>query len=297
VIRGTVPGPDGKPLADAWVSVRQDLDDLLATMPSGGPEESRTVMVENRDDGGGTDEPTPALTDATGHFEITGLARTPWTVVAEAQAGRLRGRALRVMPDATITVQALGVTELHGIVHAAVPIEVFSVELDGPTSAARSFATADGQFAFDRVDPGAYVVRATSNAGNGEARVPVVAGQQASVEISLIANATVIGSLVTPAGKPLAGIPIAVVPDSPDGRIELRLEGPAPTSGPDGTFRIDAKAGPSALVVMVQPRPVIKRGLALDPGKTVDAGTITVDPDAAGGGGPPGHGGPPPHKP
>lgn len=272
VIRGTVVGADGKPLPDAWVSVHQDIGDLIAGMGSAAP---HMITVENTDDGNGAGDLPPALTDATGHFEIAGLPRSPWTVVAEAQHGALRGRATRVTPDATITIQAAGITELRGIVHGAKG--VFTVELDGPTRAQRSFATSDGSFSFGRVDPGTYTVRVTSSAGNAEAHVEVAAGQPATVELTLTANAVVIGTVVDADGKPAGGIPVTIVPDAGDGRISVQMEGPPPTTNPDGTFRVEAKAGPSALVVMVPPRPTVKRGLTLVAGQTLDAGTVRLD--------------------
>jgi protocatechuate 3,4-dioxygenase beta subunit len=272
VIRGTVVSADGKPLPDAWVSVHQDLDDLIGGMGSGG--ESRMITVQKTDDGGDNELP-PVLTDATGHFEIGGLPRSPWTVIAEANHGAVRGRAPRVTPDATITIQAAAITELRGIVHGAAG--VFTVELDGPTRAQRSFASSDGTFSFGRVDPGAYTVRVTSAAGNAETHVQVIAGQVATAELTLTANAVVIGTVVDADGKPAAGVPVTIVADSGDGKISVQLEGPPPMTNPDGTFRVEAKAGPSALVLMVPPRPVVKRGLTLVAGQTLDAGTVRLD--------------------
>lgn len=274
VIRGTVVTSDGKPIADAWVSVHQSLEDLIGSTDraSGG----RMIMVQSTDDGGGAGDVPPALTDSTGHFEIGGLARSSWTVTAEAQHGAVRGQQTKVTPDATITIQAAGVTELRGVVHGARGL--FTVELDGPTRAQRSFTSADGTFSFSRVDPGAYTVRVTSSAGNGEAQVQVAGGQPASVEINLAANAVVVGTVVDTEGKPAAGVPVTIVPDAADGRFQISLSGPPPTTNPDGTFRLEAKAGPSALAVMVPPQPVIKRGLALIAGQTFDAGTVRLEP-------------------
>ncbi|MEO8704724.1 MAG: carboxypeptidase-like regulatory domain-containing protein, partial [Kofleriaceae bacterium] len=127
VIKGVVTGPDGKPLADAWVSVHQDFGGMLEGMrgagggDDGGPPQSegRMITVEATDtgDGGGAANAfPPALTDASGKFEITGLHHSTYEVVAEAQAGKLRGRAVDVTPDANLTIQALGVTSLSGTV-------------------------------------------------------------------------------------------------------------------------------------------------------------------------------------
>lgn len=55
------------------------------------------------------------------------------------------------------------------------------------------------------------------------------------------------------------------------------MEGAPPTSGPDGSFRLETKAGPSVLVVLVRPRPFTKKGLLLEAGKTLDVGTIRVE--------------------
>jgi protocatechuate 3,4-dioxygenase beta subunit len=274
VIRGVVTGPDGKPLADAWVSLHQGMEDLLGDMQHG---ESRMVSVETNNDGGGGEGGgfAPVLTDATGTFEIANLPRVPWTVIAEAQGGKLRGRQVHVIADANITIQALGVSELKGTVKPAPG--VFTVELDGPTRAQRSFVSADGSFSFGRVDPGDYQVAVTSSSGNGGGAVTVKPAQPATIEIQLAANATVIGKVVDSSGKPLGGVPVAVIPDNNDGKLQVSLSGPPPTTNPDGTFRLDAKAGRSAVIVLVPPRPASKKGLQLEAGKTFDAGTITVD--------------------
>lgn len=281
VIRGVVTGADGKPIADAWVSLHQDIRDLMGDAPreEGG---SRMIRVEMRDDGGDTGGMPPALTDASGRFEIRDLPRVPWTVVAEAEGGTLRGRATRVTPDADITIQALGLSELRGKVIAPADMPAsFEVALEGPTRERRSFAAADGAFAFARVDPGDYTVTVTSSAGNGTATVKVTPGQPATVEITLAANAVLVGKLVDPAGKGVGGAPLAVIADPGSGPLRVEMEGPAPTSNPDGTFRIEAKAGPSILMVMVPPRPISKRGLTLEPGKILDVGTITVSTQSA----------------
>jgi hypothetical protein len=274
-------GADGTPIADAWVSAHQNLTAMMDSMHGpgkAGDSQMLEVEAQTDDDGDGTtaSELAPVLTDATGHFEIRGLTRTPYDVVAEAQSGKLRGRAVGVKPDATIAITALGLTTLHGTVHASGPLGLFSVALDGPTHAQRSFAAADGRFELGHVDPGSYVVRVTSSAGNGEAKVTVAANQAATVDVTLVANAIVIGKIVDAAGKPVANIGVAVVPDVGDGSVSLQLDGPPPSSGPDGTFRVEARAGKVIVILMTPPKPTTKRGIVLEAGKTFDAGTITL---------------------
>ena len=292
VITGTVTGPDGKPLADAWVSAHQDMLSIVDAM-RGAPDRqgqsgSRMMVVEDRDGPGGAPDGSfpPALTDAQGHYEIRGLPHATYTVIAEAQRGQLRGRATGIKPDATVDLQVLGVTTLSGTVTGpAGPTALFSVELEGPTRAQRSFT--DGKFSFDRVDPGAYTVRVQSSDGNALTKVIVTPNQPTTVDITLAANAVVIGTLVDTAGKPIAGQAVTLVPDSGDGHLQIQLEGPPPTTGPDGSFRLEHRAERSILIVMRPPRPFTMRGLQLEAGKTLDLKTITVDSPPAGSGSPP----------
>lgn len=288
VIKGVVTGPDGKPLADAWVSVHQDLEAMLEGMrPRDEDREegsSSTMTISTSDDNEATDF-APVLTDATGTFEIGGLPHAEYEVIAEAKAGALRGRASNVTPDATLTIQALGLTSLGGTVHGASgPTAVFRVELSGPTTAARTFT--DGKFQFGRVDPGAYTVRVTSKDGNAELKVNVVANQPSTVDVALVANAVVTGKVVDADGKPLGGVGVVLIKDEGEGKTRISLEGPPPASAPDGTFRVEGPAQPSALVLMTPPSPTVKRPLALEPGKTLDLGVIRVEPRVGSGGAP-----------
>jgi hypothetical protein len=134
-------------------------------------------------------------------------------------------------------------------------------------------------------------VRVQSSDGNGEAKVDVTADAPATVDVTLSANGVVTGKLVDPAGQPLAGLPVALVPDSSDGRIQIQLDGPPLLTAPDGSFRLEHRAGPCVLVVMRQPRPFTRRGIALTAGKAVELGAITVDASPAP---PAGSGAPPP---
>lgn len=285
-IEGVVTGPDGRPLEDAWVSVHQNLSSMVDDMVGRGRGEpdgedgedvdDRMMIVAETDDGGGAGAFPPALTDAQGRFSITGLPHAKYEVIAEAQAGALRGRTPDVTPDATITIKTLGVTTLSGTVRTATgPARVFTVELEGPTRAVRTFT--DGKFQLGRVDPGAYTVRVTSPEGNAETTVQVVPKQPTQVALVLAANAIVVGTIVDAADKPLEGVGVTLIPDQGDGRAEISIEGPPLTSGPDGKFRLETKAGPSILVVLTRPRPVTKPGLALEAGKTLDVGAIRIE--------------------
>ncbi len=299
VIKGVVTGPDNKPLADAWVSVHQDLDAMIRGAMGGGPggpgpgrpgpaapggpggdddgPGEQTIMVQESDDGegGGGGEYPPALTDAQGRFEIAGLPHLSFDVVAEAQAGKLRGRSEGVTPDATLTIKALGVTSLSGTVRGPKgPAGLFTISLEGPTRTQRSFT--DGTFSLGRVDPGSYVVRVQSSDGNGEVAVVVAPNTPTTVDVSLVANAVVVGTIVGPGGKPMADVPVVVIDDTGDGKMRVSIEGPPPTSGPDGKFRIERKAGKGTLILLGMQPPVMKPGLVLEEGKTLDVGAIQI---------------------
>jgi hypothetical protein len=168
------------------------------------------------------------------------------------------------------------VTSLSGTVKSATgPTPLFTIELDGPTRAQRTFT--DGAFELGRVDPGNYTVKVTSEDGNAEVKVQVAPGMPAHVDISLVANAIVVGTIVDAAGKALAGVPVTLIDDEGEGRMRIAMTGPPPTSGPDGKFRVEHKAGLGILVVMTPPAPVTKRGLKLEAGKTLDVGPIRVE--------------------
>lgn len=288
VIRGVVTGPDGKPLPDAWVSVHQDLHAMLEGMNPDEEERSggTSTMTISTSEGGQATDFAPVLTDANGAFEISGLPHAKYEVIAEAEAGALRGRAANVTPDATLAIQALGLTSLAGTVRGANgPTAVFRIELAGPITAARTFT--DGKFQFGRVDPGAYTLRVSSKDGNAEVNVNVVANQPTKVDVTLVANAVVVGKVVDAEGKPLGGVGIVLIEDEGEGRTRISLEGPPPTSAEDGSFRVEGPARPSALVLLTPPSPTVKRPLALEAGKTLDLGAIRVEPRAGSGAAPP----------
>ncbi|MEO6777643.1 MAG: sigma-70 family RNA polymerase sigma factor, partial [Kofleriaceae bacterium] len=70
-IRGTVTGPDGAPVPDAWVAVHQNLLDQLDALRASDDDSPNLVRVTNEPSGG--NELAPALTDPHGHFELTSL--------------------------------------------------------------------------------------------------------------------------------------------------------------------------------------------------------------------------------
>jgi hypothetical protein len=68
---------------------------------------------------------------------------------------------------------------------------------------------------------------------------------------------------------------VTVVDDTGPG-VRVSISGPPPTSGPDGKFRVEHKAGLGVLVVLGG-RPISRRGLKLEAGKTLDVGNISLE--------------------
>jgi hypothetical protein len=61
-----------------------------------------------------------------------------------------------------------------------------------------------------------------------------------------------------------------------EGGLHVRIEGAPVTSNPDGSFRVEAKAALSIVLAMTPPTPTMKRGVALEPGKTTDIGSLAI---------------------
>lgn len=269
-IQGTVTGPDGAPIAEAWVAVHQSLRDQRLSFCDD-PSDCRVMGSV----GTGSHQPPPAMTDARGHFELTNLPRGRYQVVAEAQAGKLRGGAADVTTDAQISIRLANVGSLRGTVHGPRgPTDLFSVRLSGPSGAERSFT--DGAFIFPRLDPGDYSIEVTSTDGTGTATVRVSSDELASVDIVLVANGTVTGRVVGKAGKPLSGMGVALIPDQPPGQLNIQLHQAPPSSGPDGRFQVQGPPGTRTLVILGR-KPTAKRGLSVAAGNTIDVGDVTVD--------------------
>jgi protocatechuate 3,4-dioxygenase beta subunit len=273
-IEGTVTDQNGAPIAGAWVAVHQSFRDA---MESACEDASNCRVMGSVSTG--AHQPPPAMTDARGHFALTSLPRGRYQVVAEAQAGKLRGRAADVTTDAQISIQLTTVGALRGTVRGPRgPEDLFSVDVQGPSGDERSFT--DGAFVFPKLDPGDYAIDVTASEGTGKATARVSPGEEASIDITLVANGTVTGRVVDKAGKPLSGMGVALIPDQPPGQLSIMLREPPPNSGPDGRFQVVGPPGMRTLVIMGR-KPTAKRGVSVASDRTIDVGDVTIDPASA----------------
>ena len=244
VIKGVVTGPDGKPLADAWVSVHQDLE----AMHRGRDGRARRRPRRRRDVADGhravrrrrrqrrrPQAFAPALTDAQGRFESANLPHAKYEVIAEAQAGKLRGRAPTSRPTRPSRSRSpasprsrapcTARTALRGAVLGRARRPDRAPHVRSPTE---NSSSAGSTRAPTRV-------RVSGGDGNAEVKADVgPASPPPSTSRSPRTRSSSASSSIRRA-SPLADVGVTLIPDSGDGRVELSLEGPPPTSGPDGS--------------------------------------------------------------
>jgi hypothetical protein len=291
VIRGSVVGPDNKPVADAWVTVTSE-GGLFGGPRRGGPPpddgENEQVMVAVLDDGGTrAGEVPPVLTGADGRFEVKNLRRGTYHVAAEGLRGGARGGADKVETGREVTIKLVVLSRLKGTVSlAGNPVTDFTIVARGPSEKRQEFHAMDGTFALSALDPGTYEVEARSDAGTGRASVTIEAAKESTVAIEIQAPGVVIGKVLDGSGAPVAGHMVVVIPRQPEGQLAIELDGPPHTTGADGSFRVSSEAGPRTLIVMGPQGPLVMKDIEVVGGKTVDLGAVTAEPGQGPGGQP-----------
>jgi protocatechuate 3,4-dioxygenase beta subunit len=296
VIRGTVLGPDGAALADAWVTVSAE---RAPPHPEAGPGPSRrVVMIAQTDDDAPSGGVPPTLTDASGRFEVRGLRRGAYRVAAAGKAGTARGRLEGVATGSDVTLRLALLRALEGIATLdGKPVGELTVTLTGGEPRSETFHDADGKFRFERVDPGAYTVRVTAaGGGSGEAAVTVADAPETKVAVALVANGRVTGRVVGADGKPVAGAPVVLAPFSPGGRLQIAIEGEPQRTDAQGGFSLEAAPGKQLLVVLGGAGPLARKPVEVSAGGVADLGELVAEPPAGPGPGP-APGPAPAHKP
>ena len=275
-IEGVVVGPDGAPVADAWVTVASAIDPLAELDRRG---ESR-VMIAVVDEGGGrrAGEIPPVLTGDDGRFAVRGLRRGTYRVQAEGLQGGARGAIDGVTTGSDVTVTLARLARIVGTVTiAGAPVTDYVVVATGPTEKRRDVHDDEGEFTLAGLEPGSYQVEARTPRGNGRATVTVEAGKDATVAIAVEAPGTITGTVVDEAGAPIAGRMVLVTPRQAAGEMRIELDAPPPTTGADGAFSVDSDAGARTLIVMGPQGPVVRKDVDVVGGKTLALGTLTAE--------------------
>jgi len=243
-IAGHVRLPDGTPAAEAEVEVSFDLESMM------GLGATNATRGADGEDG----------CDASGHFEVTGLGRGPFTVEATLERKLADGseeqwiaRASKVAPDThdLVLVLAAPVT-LEGLVRdsAGQPIERFhitamrpgAVFFDPGQTRGGDFVDAGGAFVLRNLEAGRWQVAARAE-GFGptaplELDLPRTAGEP--LVLTLLPESSVSGLVLDPEGRPLAGA--RVTPPGDLAQTMRRVRGvdrpPEATSDAEGRFHM-----------------------------------------------------------
>ncbi len=299
VIRGLVRGPDGAPAPDVWVTATPEpIGEPMPLPPprsdaNGERHQERVevmtmVTVAGDGDGGGGfgggfgGSLPPVLTDRDGRFELTGLRRGRYDLMAEGLGGTARGFASGVDTGSDVTIAMVALTRIDGVVtRDGAPVSRFRIELDGPSSRSKDVRDPDGKFSLHRVDPGNYTVTAISDDGRGQAPATVTAGQVTDVSIELAVMARITGTVVGADGRPVAGA-MVVLGSGGEGEVRVAMLGDEPPArtGSDGRFEVRAGPGKHLLLVMGEdsPRPLVVHPFAVAGEPEIDLGTLTAAP-------------------
>jgi hypothetical protein len=158
----------------------------------------------------------PVLSGEDGRFELTGLARRPYTLRAEGLKGSARVELAGVSPGTDVRLQVVPLAELTVTARAggqAVPryeLQVTWHRPGGGTSHDReNVDSAEGSVRLDHRDPGKYTLSAVADAGRREQEIELKPGERAAVTLDLEPWGKLHGVLLDGrTGQPLAGVTV-----------------------------------------------------------------------------------------
>jgi Carboxypeptidase regulatory-like domain/PDZ domain len=251
-IRGRVVDLDGKPAANAWITVN--------------PGETPLAMARDR-----------TVTDRDGKFVVGRLARGKYIVRAESASAYGMKTDVETGGTITLALAAPGALTLR-VAKDGAPVTQYEVGCQGPAWLIDQVKSADGSHTFSRAAPGEYTCDVHTDRGTFTRKVSVAAGASAKLDVDILPERSasltgVVVSIVT--GKPVAGI--SVWARGSDGA----------TTDANGRFVLEhAAAGDGEL--MLSPRDNItyrgfeKRAYTAKPDERVDLGTIRIAPPRTG---------------
>jgi hypothetical protein len=273
-IDGVVVDADGSPQADAWVSIYGD----------------EGVQLDRR---------RPKVSDVDGRFSFEHLPEGTFSVEARSARGdaATTAEAVALGGDLRLELEAFG-TITGTVTAGGHPVTQMSVSLGG--FSARAFASADGRFTLERLEPGKTRVVVVADEGSAQRSVEVASGETHDVTIELGEWGTVTGRAIDADGAAVEGLKVIAHARGGDRDRDRRLaamlgadEGQIVT-GSDGQFTIEG-LGQGRGNLELRREALFSRasnvGAAnfhVEAGKTVDIGEIfvldsdTVDDDERG---------------
>lgn len=261
-VAGVVRDHTGVPQPDVWVSIRN-------------PTASR--LVPDRQ---------PVLTDVDGVFVFQGLPQDTFSVYARSEHGDATARLDDVAPgdDVDVVLERLGA--ITGRVRfAGKPVTQFSVET-APVSA-RAFVAEDGAFTLERISTGRQQLLVLATEGSAVQFVDIEPGDATTVDVELVAWASVTGRAVSAEGEPVSGLSVDISArgGERDGRTRRfsRMANTDLKTDASGRFAFDGiGVGRFSARLRARHVPVGGTHAFIDPpGGAFDLGDITVLTDAA----------------
>ncbi len=166
------------------------------------------------------------LTDAQGHFTLSGLTVEPHFVRATV-AGVGEANAANVSPGASIELRVRAGAHLDGTITlgagATMPTSIEAYLSSDSASRDQVFIHTDGRFDFTMLPPGKYRVDVRSTDGHGFADVEIGDGAHAVVNVTLSGLVTLVGTIKDSSGQPIAGAFVAVT-DPEEGRLSTAAD-------------------------------------------------------------------------
>lgn len=242
-ITGTVRGPEGDPLADAWVTAQFIRKDWL----SDGKDEKRSAedrQERRRQQRRWSPRESPVLTDADGRFAIKKLRSGKYNLSAEGLRGSALGTMDEVAVDSDVTIKIAALGKLSGRVSkGGGPVNDYVITATGPTRRRVHVARDDGKFTLPRLEPGDYRINIAATEGVATAQATIQTGKDENLEIQLATFGSVTGVLLdAKTGEPIADVSVMATmgqngSDWANNAMKL-MTNTGPKTDEEGRFRV-----------------------------------------------------------
>lgn len=256
-IRGSIVGPDGEPVQDAWVRVSA--------------QGSRRAPFGH--------EPRPTLTDSAGEFTLDGVFGTTFELRATGPRGKLETSATlsEVETPVSLVLAPLS-TVVATVTENGLPATDFELRVsDGPTRVLGPLVEKkNGTFVLPRLQSGDYEVEVATDTGYAKMLVAVGPDPETTVELELLTRGSIRGLVLDKDGAPFGGGKVLML------ELSLSLDEPRGPDGipvaDDGTFEIKGLAPGGGQILVFgpgeKPAYVGSTNFKLKPGADLDLGRI-----------------------